>query len=100
YLEKAQGLPGAGIHAWLQSEGKIFKGKIYTPDQPATEMGGDLLLLDVKQTRVEQVISAYSVRPFNGEIGQLQGDYYMLLKNEPGLLEFLQDFVDQNLIKT
>jgi hypothetical protein len=95
YLEKEQGLPGAGIHAWLQSDGKIYKGKIYTRDQLSTEMSGDLLLLDVKQTRVEQVLSAYSVSPFNGDAGKFRGDYYMLLNNEPGLLDLLQNFVSQ-----
>lgn len=93
FLEKEQGLPGAGIHAWLESEGKICKGKIYTPNQVSTEMSGDLLLLDVRQTKVEQVLSAYSVRPFNGEVGKLRGDYYMLLNNEPELLELLKKFV-------
>jgi len=95
YLEKAQGLPGSGIHAWLESGGRICKGKIYTPDQLSTEMSGDLLLLDVKQTKVEQVLSAYSVKPFNGEAGKPRGAYYMLLNNEPGLLEHLQNFVNQ-----
>lgn len=95
YLEKERGLPGAGIHAWLESDGEIYKGKIYTRDQVSEEMSGDLLLLDVKQTKVEQVISAYSVRPFNGEAGKPRGDYYMLLNNEPGLLEHLQNFVGQ-----
>ena len=95
YLEKERGLPGAGIHAWLESDGKVHKGKIYTPDQLSTEMSGDLLLLDVKQTKVEQVLSAYSVRPFNGEVGKPHGDYYMLLNNKPGLLENLQNFVRQ-----
>jgi hypothetical protein len=93
YLEKEQGLPGAGIHAWLETDGKVFKGKIYTRDQLSTEMSGDLLLLDVKQTRVEQVLSAYSVKTFNGGVGKLRGDYYMLLNNEPGLSERLQNFV-------
>ncbi|WP_426670139.1 SRPBCC family protein [Mucilaginibacter sp. McL0603] len=95
YLEKEQGLPGAGIHAWLESDGKIYRGKIYTRDQLSTEMTGDLLLLDVKQTKVEQVLSAYSVSPFNGEAGKPHGDYYMLLNNEPGLMDHLQDFVNQ-----
>lgn len=95
YLEKKQGLPGAGIHAWLESDGTIYKGKIYTRNQLSTEMSGDLLLLDVKQTKVEQVLSAYSVRPFKGEFGSLKGDYYMLLQDEPGLLECLQNFVGQ-----
>ncbi len=95
YLEKEQGLPGAGIHAWLEYDGKIGKGKIYTRDQLSTEMDGDLLLLDVRETRVEQVLSAYSVKPFNGELGILKGDYYMLLNNEPGLLDLLQNFVSQ-----
>ncbi len=93
YLEKEHGLPGAGIHAWLESNGKVLKGKIYTRNQLSTEMNGDLLLLDVKQTKVEQVLSAYSVRSFNGEVGKPRGDYYMLLNNEPGLLEDLQNFV-------
>ena len=95
YLENEQGLPGAGIHAWLESDGRIFKGKIYTRDQVSEEMTGNLLLLDVKQMKVEQVLSAYSVRPFNGEVGKPQGDYYMLLNNEPGLLEHLQNFIGQ-----
>ncbi len=95
YLEKETGLPGIGIHAWLESNGKVYKGKIYTHDQLSSEMSGDLLLLDVKQTKVEQVLSAYSVRPFNGEVGKPDGDYYMLLNNEPGLLERLQNFVSQ-----
>jgi len=95
YLEKEQGLPGAGIHAWLESDGKICKGKIYARDQLSTEMSGDLLLLDVKQTKVEQVLSAYSVKLYNGEVGKPRGDYYMLLNNEPGLLEHLQNFVRQ-----
>ena len=98
YLEKAQGLPGAGIHAWLESDGKVCKGKIYTRDQLSTEMSGDLLLLDVKQTRVEQVLSAYTVKPFNGEVGKPRGDYYMLLNNEPGLLEHLQNFVSKTSV--
>jgi len=95
YLENAQGLPGAGIHAWLESDGKICKGKIYTMDQISAEMSGDLLIMDVKQTKVEQVLSAYSVRPFTGAVGKPCGDYYMLLNNEPGLLEHLQNFVSQ-----
>jgi len=95
YLENDQGLPGAGIHAWLESDGRIFKGKIYTRDQVSGEMSGDLLLLDVKQMKVEQVLSAYSVRPFNGVVGKPKGDYYMLMNNEPGLLEHLQNFVGQ-----
>jgi len=95
YLEKEQGLPGAGIHAWLESDGKVYKGKIYTRDQVSTEMSGDLLLLDVKQTKVEQVLSAYSVKPFNGRVGKPRGEYYMLLNNEPGLLVHLQNFVNE-----
>lgn len=95
YLENAQGLPGSGIHAWLEIGGKIYRGKIYTREQLSTEMSGDLLLLDVKQTKVEQVLSAYAAKPFNDRPGKLQGDYYMLLNNEPGLLEHLQNFVTQ-----
>jgi len=95
YLEKEKGLPGAGIHAWLESDGMICKGKIYTRDQLSAEMSGDLLLLDVKQTRVEQVLAADSVKPFNGEVGKTTGDYYMLLHNEPGMLVHLQNFVHQ-----
>jgi len=98
YLEKEQGLPGAGIHAWLESDGKISKGKVYTRDQLSTEMSGDLLLLDVKQMKVEQVLSAFSVKPFEGEVGKTNGDYYMLLINEPGLFEHLQNFVGQTLL--
>jgi hypothetical protein len=94
YLEKEQGMPGAGIHAWLESEGKVFKGKIYTKDQLSAEMIGELLLLDVKETKVEQVLSAYSVRLFIGVVEGLQGEYYMLLNNEPGLIERLQNFVN------
>lgn len=95
YLEEEQGLPGAGIHAWLESDGRIFRGKVYTRDQFCTEMSGELLLVDVKQMKVEQVLSAYSVWLFNGEVGKLQGDYYMLLNKEPGLSEHLQNFLSQ-----
>lgn len=90
YLEKAQGSPGAGIHAWLEIAGQVYKGKLYSAEQRADEMSGDLLLLDVKRTKGEQVLSAHSIRPFNDETGALNGSYYMLLKNEQGLLEQLQ----------
>jgi hypothetical protein len=56
------------------------------------------LLLDIRETKVEQVRAAYAVRPFNGEVGPLKGAYYMLLHNEPGLLQVLQEFADQTVM--
>jgi len=97
YLEKQQGFPGTGIHAWLETDGRIFKGKLYTGQQLSTEMSGDLLLLEVAKTKGEQVLSAYAVRAFEGEAGPLRGTYYMLLNNEPDLLDQLQNFVSQTI---
>jgi len=94
FLNKQQGQPGAGIHAWIDMGSEILKGKLYVPGQIPTEMKGDLLLLDVKQTKGEQVLAGYAMRSFSGEPGQLSGKYFMLMNNRPGLSELLQQFVN------
>ena len=94
-LNKKKGLPGQGIHAWLSAYGHIYKGKLYPSDQLNSEMKGDLLLIDIRETKGEQVLSAHCVRPFSGQIGKLDGTHYMLLKNTPGLRETLELFFEQ-----
>jgi hypothetical protein len=99
FLDRNEGLPGEGIHAWLSIDGAVYEGKLYTKDQTARELTGDLIILDVKQVRGEAVQSNYSVKKFDGNTGNLRGSYYMLIKYQSNLLGKLESFTVKSPIK-
>ena len=96
YMNEGEGLPAIGIHAWIAINGQTIRGKLYSPEQSPEASARPMLLLDVKDTRVEQILSIYEVRPYSGEAGKLKGKFYALVPDENGLLEKLQKLDDNN----
>lgn len=90
YLNEGEGLPAIGIHAWIEVNGQPVRSKLYSPEQSPEASARPMLLLDVKDTRIEQIISIYDARPYKGETGMLRGKFYALVPDDKGLLEKLQ----------
>jgi len=91
FLENKKGLPGSGIMATVTVGGKTYAGTLFSKDQAAPPGSGDTILIDVKETAVEHVVSAYSAHILDDDFDtrSIRGNYYMLLQNPGGT--FLSD---------
>ncbi|MBS1659524.1 MAG: hypothetical protein JST68_00595 [Bacteroidetes bacterium] len=93
YLREGAGLPAIGIHAWLKMDAEVVRGTLYSAGQSSGGTTRPMLMLDVKQTKVEQVLSFYDVKPYTGQTDPLIGKYYMLIPDTDGLLEKLEKLI-------
>jgi len=96
FLENKAGLPGSGIRATITVSGKTYPGILFSKDQPAPRGSGGAILIDVKETAVEHVVSTYAAHILNDDFnpGSIKGNYYMLLQNPGGT--FLKDVNNKN----
>jgi len=82
FLTKNNGLPGTGIMASIVLGNRVYKGTLFSKEQSLTDFPLGFLLIDVKETNVEQVVAAYSVGYLNSEnFNRLKGNFYMILEN-------------------
>jgi hypothetical protein len=94
FLTRNKGLPGTGIRATIANGSRIYEGTLFSKEQSLTDFPNGYLLIDVKETNVERVISAYSLNMLNKEnFGSLKGDHYMIVENKP-LFENIQPSED------
>ncbi|HTR30800.1 MAG TPA: alpha/beta fold hydrolase [Puia sp.] len=84
FLEGKKGLPGNGIRATIELGGRVLGGTLFSKNQalPAGGENDGWLIVDVKSTIVEHVVSAHSIRPLTADVdvADLKGNYYMLLR--------------------
>jgi len=86
FLTKDAGQPGTGIRATIANGGRLYRGTLFSKNSPAPDLASRYLYVDVKETRVEHVVSAYSVNYFNPDTfdaATLKGDYFMLIEDKP-----------------
>jgi hypothetical protein len=97
FLTQNKGIPGTGIRATIANGNHIYEGTLFSSNQSLTEIPSDYVLIDVKDTNVERVTSAYSVKILNKEnLDTLNGNHYMIVENKPlfGNIHPLEDLLE------
>jgi hypothetical protein len=83
FITKGKGQPGVGIRATIGDEGPAIRGTLYYKNDPLPEIAEGDVIVDVEETNVEHVVSAYSVFVFDGksfDLQTLKGDNYMVVE--------------------
>ena len=85
-IVEEKGLPGTGIFARFNTEGRKYKGLLFFKNDPLPGYDSDFLFADVKETNGEEVLSFYSADVYDKatfDVDKLEGDYFMLIENKP-----------------
>jgi hypothetical protein len=82
FLSEGKGIPGYGIRGRITLDGRTVEGTIYGKKDNLPEFPGSFTLVDVKELKGEEVVSAHSIRSsrkieFNP--GDLEGEYFMIV---------------------
>lgn len=82
-LTENKGLPGIGIRARIINNDRIYEGVMYSKDDHLPKIPNNHLIIDIKESLGEQIISAYDIQQSDKDfdINSLKGKYYMLLEN-------------------
>jgi len=99
YLTMSNGLPGTGIRATVSNAGRVYGGTLFSKNDPTPDFPEGYLYLDVKETNVEHVLSAYAVDRFDKltfDAKKLTGSHYMIVENRPlyGLILPMDDLLE------
>jgi hypothetical protein len=99
FLTEHKGLPTTGIRATISTGDRTYDGFLFSRHQPLPDLPDGYLIIDVKETNVEQVISYYAVNRLNIEnfnAENIKGEYYMLVANKPlfGNIYPLEDLLE------
>lgn len=95
-LNSNKGLPGSGIFVDVFVAGRKYEGLLFSKTEPFPDFADGYIILDVRENRGEQVLSAYSVDILDCKsmsLSQLKGEYYIVLENRPvsGDIQPLED---------
>ena len=95
-MTTGKGFPGTGIFANIISGNTRYEGLLFFKNDPIPDYPETYLVIDVKETKGEQVLSAYSVNHFNKQTfdpKNLNGDYFMVLENKSFLSNNILDII-------
>jgi len=80
------GCPGTGIFSNISHDGRRYAGLLYFKNDPLPDYVHDYFFIDVKETKGEEVLSAYKAAAYdkkNFDPGCLMGEYFMVVENKP-----------------
>ena len=80
------GYPGTGIFSNISHDGRRYEGLLYFKNDPLPDYVHDYFFIDVKETKGEEVLSAYNAAAYdkkNFDPGCLTGEYFMIVENKP-----------------
>jgi hypothetical protein len=98
FLNEGKGLPATGIRATIANGDRVYRGTLYHKNDAVPDYPNGFLVIDVKETSVEHVVSFYAIGRYNKELfnpRQLKGDYFMMVENKPlfGNIEPMEDLL-------
>jgi len=79
-ITEGKGSPAVGIHGYVKHENKTYKGTLFYKNDPLPDLSKGDLIIDVKTNAFEQVIAAYSIQTYDGQLKKLYGDNYLVLE--------------------
>jgi len=85
-ITEGKGNPGTGIFAHISNAAKRYEGILYSKHDPLPDLPGEHILIDVMQTKGEQVTAVYAIEKLNRQnfdADDLKGEYYMIVENTP-----------------
>lgn len=95
-MARDKGIPGTGIRATISNGKRTYEGILFSRNAALPDFADEWILIDVKETCVEHVISSYGVSILNKEnfnTQQLKGENYMVVENKP-LFKVIQPLED------
>ncbi len=104
-ITENKGLPGYGIFCYVLNADRKYEGILFTKNDPLPDIPQDFILIDVKGTAGERVVSAYSATTVNSadfDRQLIRGEYYMLVENKSQTKDFspLEDILNALKLNT
>lgn len=85
-ITNGEGYPGTGIFSNISHRGRKYEGLLYFKSDPLPDYDKGYFFIDVKETRGEEVLSAYAAAYYDKKSfdpNGIRGEYFMIVENKP-----------------